>query len=158
MCIVSTPREPQCVKLIGRISALTSIWLQQRAGRQSMFFVPSTTGFSFTRCFKIVTWMGQFSFKSMEGSNFTSSLSPTNSNMNVSSKIGSLDACTIYVLNLFFRKLTVTESCSSGRIFTKSTKALPRKTEQLIYRLLGSRSLAFIMRRWLGATVGRPLF
>ena len=155
--MVSTPREPRCVKLIGRISALTSIWLQWRAGRQSMFFVPSTTGFSFTRCFKIVTWIGQFSFNSIEGSNLTSSLSPTNSNMKVSSKIGSLEACTIQVLNLFFRKLTVTESYSSGRILTKSTNALPRTTEQLMYRLLGSRSFAFIIRRWLGATVGRPL-
>ena len=52
--------------------------------------------------------------------------------MNVSSQIGSLEACTIYVVNLLLRKLTVTDIYSSGRTFTKSTNALPRTTEQLI--------------------------
>ena len=146
------------MRLTGKISALISIWLQNKTARQSMFFVPRTTGRSFLRYLSTVTWSGYLSLSSIYASNLASSLSPMNSNMKVSSKTGSVEHRICYVLYLFLRKLTVTERYSSCLTLTKSTKALPFTMLQLRYFLLGSKSFFSICFLWLGAMNDTPLF
>ena len=74
-------------------------------------------------------WTGWLSLSNIDASNLIFSWSPTNSNMNVSSKMGSVEHYTTFVWNLLFKKLTLIERDSSLLTFTKSANAYPFTTE-----------------------------
>jgi hypothetical protein len=134
-----TPSVPLCVMSTGWISALTSTELLCSKDLHSMFLVPITTGFSFFRWRRMVKCRGWLSSSIKLGSNFEVPYSPSNSKIKVSSKAISQPARVCLVWNLFFKKLMATDTCSSSRGLTKSTKARAFTILHERYLLLGSR-------------------
>ena len=139
--IKKIPRDPWWVMSTGKTWALISIELHFKRSLQSTFFVPITTGFSFLLCRRTVKWIGWFSLSIKDESNLLVPWSPSNSKMNVSSKLTSHAALCYLVWNLFLRKLTATLTYSSSLGLTKSTSALPPTRLQQRYLLLGSSDL-----------------